>query len=122
MSQRYLLSTYTMEGDGQGEPPSPEEMQQYMDRINALEEEMRATGTFVFSGRLHGPDQAAVATPSEPDPVITDGPFPEAKEQIAGFYIISVDDHEAATQWAKKVSAAVNRPIEARPFVDTASA
>jgi hypothetical protein len=122
MSQRYLLSTYTMEGEGQGKPPSPEEMQQHMDRITTLEAEMRSTGTFVFSGRLHGPDQAAVVTPGEHDPVVTDGPFPEAKEQIAGFYIIDAADHEAATQWAKRVSACINRPIEARAFADHDSA
>ena len=38
--------------------------------------------------------------------MINDGPFPEAKEQIAGFWIIAADDLEAALTWAEKASAA----------------
>ena len=115
MSQ-YLLSTYMVEGEVRGGPSTPEEMQAFMGRIIALEEEMDNTGTFVFGGALHGPDAATVVRHGDGDVVMTDGPFAEAKEHIAGFYIINADDLDAALAWADKVADATNHPIEVRPF------
>lgn len=115
MSQ-YLLSTFAVEGQAPGAPSSPEEMQTFMQRVIALEAEMDATGTFVFGGALHGPDAATVLRPGNGDVVMTDGPFVEAKEHIAGFYIINADDLDAALAWAGKVVNALNHPIEVRPF------
>jgi hypothetical protein len=87
-----------------------------MKRVAALEAEMEASGTFVFGGALHGPDAATVVRVSGGDLVMTDGPFVEAKEHIAGFYIINADDLDAALAWAGKVVDATNHPIEVRPF------
>ncbi len=118
MSQ-YLLSTYAVEGGAPGAPPSPEEMQGFMQRVIALEAEMDASGTFVFGGALHGPDAATVVGVSGGDVVMTDGPFAESKEHIAGFYIINADDLDEALVWAGKVADATNHPIEVRPFFAT---
>jgi hypothetical protein len=118
---QYLLSTYGVAGEPEASPPSPEDMQLAMEHINALEAEMKATGTFVFSARLTDPDQANVLTVSDSDVLVTDGPFPEAKEQIAGFYIIDADDHDSAMNWAKKVTECIGRPIEARAILHSAS-
>jgi hypothetical protein len=114
MSQ-YLLSTYAVEGGVPG-APTPEEMQAFMERVVALEAEMDASGTFVFGGALHGPDAATVVSLNDDDVVMTDGPFAESKEHIAGFYIINADDLDAALAWAGKVADATNHPIEVRPF------
>lgn len=113
MSQ-YLLSTYSVEGDVPGAPPTPEEMQEFMGRVIALEAEMDESGTFAFGGALHGSDAATVVRPG--DAVMTDGPFAESKEHIAGFYIINADDLDAALAWADRVADATNHPIEVRPF------
>ncbi len=118
MSQ-YLLSTYSVESEDAPEMPSPDDMQQMMQGIIALEAEMDATGTFVFGGHLHGPDAATVVKQDDAEAIMTDGPFVEAKEHIAGFYIINADDLDAALGWAGKVSACVNRPIEVQPFAAT---
>jgi hypothetical protein len=115
MSQ-YLLSTYAVEGEVPGAPRTPEAMQAFMERVAALEAEMEASGTFVFGGALHGPDAATVVRVRDGDPVMTDGPFVEAKEHIAGFYIINADDLDAALAWAGKVADATNHPIEVSPF------
>ena len=115
MSQ-YLLSTDAVEGEVPGAPATPEEMQAFMGRVIALEAEMEAGGTFVFGGALHGPDAATVVRLRKGDVVMTDGPFAESKEHIAGFYIINADDLDAALAWADKVANAVNHPIEVRPF------
>jgi len=113
---QYLLSTYAVEGEAGGAPQAPEEMQAFMRRVVALEDEMEATGTFVFGGALHDPDASTVLRSGEGDVVMTDGPFVEAKEHIAGFYIINADDLDAALVWARKVVDAINHPIEVRPF------
>ena len=118
---QYLLSTYAVEGEVPGAPSTPEEMQTFMERVTALEAEMDASGTFVFSGglQLHGPDPATVVRVSDGEVVMTDGPFAESKAQIAGFYIINADDLDAALVWAGKVADATNHPIEVRPFQAT---
>src|SRR5262245_2984327 len=113
---QYLLSTYAVEGEVPGAPRTPEELQAFMRRVVALEAEMEASGTFVFGGALHDPEAATVLRVSDGDLVMTDGPFVEAKEHIAGFYIINADDLDAALTWARKVVDAVNHPIEVRPF------
>lgn len=113
---QYLLSTYMVEGDVPGAPGSPEEMQEFMGRIIALEAEMDESGTFLFGGALHGPDAATVVRTGDADAVMTDGPFAESKEHIAGFYIINAEDLDAAMAWATKVAAATQHPIEVRPF------
>ena len=115
MSQ-YLLSTYAVEGEVPGAPQTPEEMGAFMERVAALEAEMAASGAFVFGGALHGPDAATVVGVRDGDLVMTDGPFVEAKEHIAGFYIINADDLDAALAWAGKVVDAIGHPIEVRPF------
>ena len=91
-------------------------MQAFMERVIALEAEMDASGTFVFGGALHGPDAATVVRVGDGDVVMTDGPFVESKEHIAGFYIINADDLDASLAWASKVVDALNHPIEVRPF------
>jgi hypothetical protein len=113
---QYLLSTYAVEGEVAGAPSSPEEMKQFMDRVVTLEDEMEATGTFVFGGALHDPDAATVLRAAEGGAVMTDGPFVESKEHIAGFYIINAVDLDAALGWARKVVDAIDHPIEVRPF------
>ena len=118
MSQ-YLLSTYAVAGEPSQEPPPPEAMQAMMERIIGLEAEMDATGTFVFGGHLHGPDAATVVRMDDTELIMTDGPFVESKEHIAGFYIINTDDLDAALAWAGRVSACVGRPIEVQPFAGT---
>ncbi len=113
---QYLLSTYAVEGEAPGAPRTPEEMQAFMQRVVALEAEMEASGTFVFGGALHDPEAATVIGVRDGKLVMTDGPFVEAKEHIAGFYVINADDLDAALAWARKVVEAVNHPIEVRPF------
>ena len=52
----------------------------------------------------------------EGDVITTDGPFPETKEQLGGFWIVDVADLDAAMAWATKASAACRGPVEVRPF------
>jgi hypothetical protein len=116
---QYLLSVHTgADGGAQpAEPMRPEQGQQML----ALEEEMKATGAWLFSGRLTEPDMATVVRVSAGDALTTDGPFVESKEHLAGFYIVEADDLDAALGWATKTAAIIGMPIEVRPFWDTRS-
>jgi hypothetical protein len=116
---RYLLSVHTVAGEVRT-PMTDEEMQQSWKQIAILEEEMRSTGAWVFSGRLHDPDTATVVRLSGGEVLTTDGPFVEAKEHLGGFYIIQGEDLDAALTWASKVTTAIKVPIEVRPFADFA--
>jgi hypothetical protein len=111
----YQLSVHSVEGQAR-EPMTDEQMREFAERIGALEEEMKSADALVFSGRLEGPDAATVVRTSEGATMTTDGPFAETKEHIAGFYIIEAEDLDAALGWASKVTAAINAPIEVRPF------
>jgi len=53
---------------------------------------------------------------SDGEALTTDGPFAEAKEHLGGFYIIEAEDRDSALAWASKVTTAVAKPIEVRPF------
>ena len=116
MSQ-YLLSVHSVEGESR-EPMTPEEMQESMECVMALEADMKESGTFVFGGQLHDSDTATVVR-DDGGLSMTDGPFAEAKEHIAGFYIIEADDLDDALAWAGKVVEAIRVPIEVRPFFAT---
>jgi hypothetical protein len=116
---QYLLSLHTSPGENP-EPRSPEEMQAFMAAITAVESDLRSSGAFVFSARLHDSDTASVVRQTTPDLVVTDGPYVESKEHIAGFYIIDAPDLDDALAWAGRVVDAVGAPIEVWPFVDTA--
>jgi hypothetical protein len=112
---QYLLSAHSVEGEGR-EPMTDEEMQRSWKQVIALEQEMKSSGAWVFSGRLHGPDTATVVRISDGQVLATDGPFAESKEHLGGFYIIEAADIDAALAWASKVTRAIDAPIEVRPF------
>jgi hypothetical protein len=116
----YLLSVHTVEGDRR-EPPTEEQMRQFMEQIGMLEQEMKSAGAWLFSGRLHEPDTATVVRISNGEVLTTDGPFAESKEHLGGFYIIKAEDLDAALTWAAKTTRAVGMPIEVWPFADVAT-
>lgn len=112
---QYLMSVYYVEGE---ETPSDEVMQQMYADVDTLNKKMKDAGVWVFGGGLHTPDTATVVRAQDGDVLTTDGPFPEAKEQIGGFWIIEAPDLDAALDWASQASAACLGPVEVRPFQD----
>jgi hypothetical protein len=111
--KRYLLSMYQPDGPA----PPPEVLDPIMRDLNALEQEMKAAGVWVFSGGLHDPGTATVLRLRDDEVLVTDGPYVEGKEHIGGFTIIKAPDLDAALEWARRYARAVARlPIEVRPF------
>lgn len=111
---QYLLSVHT--NGKPREPMSAAEVREGFARIAPLEAEMKSSGALVYSGRLLEPQAATVVRMTDGKVLTTDGPFIEAKEVIAGFYIIEAEDLDSALEWAAKTTAAINAPIEVRPF------
>ena len=116
--KQYLLSIYQPDG----EPPPPDVLAKVMRDVNALSQEMKAAGAWVFAGGLHPPSTATVVRLADGDVLTTDGPFAEGKEHIGGFHIIKAADLDAALEWARKLARALtldgrtSLPIEVRPF------
>ena len=97
----------------------PETSQQVWAGVDSLGDRLTDAGAFVFKGGMHGgPESATVVRQSGGDFLLTDGPYTETKEHLAGFWIINADDLDAALEWAKQASVAEQRPIEVRPFFD----
>ncbi len=112
MSQ-YLLAVHYV--DGEGATPA-DEMQEAYARVNAFNEELQASGAWVFAGGLHEPSIATVVRSKGGQVVTTDGPFSEAKEQIGGFWVVNAPDLDAALELAARGSEACGGPVEVRPF------
>jgi len=97
----------------------PEQTRQVWADVNALGDRLTDAGAFVFQGGIDGgAESATVVRQSGGDFLLTDGPYTETKEHLAGFWIINAADLDEALEWAKLTAAAQQRPIEVRPLFD----
>lgn len=87
-----------------------------MAAIDVFNDQLQAGGQWVFAGGLSSPDAATVIDNRGNTPIITDGPFVESKEFLAGFWIIEAPDLDIALKLAAQGSKACNRRVEVRPF------
>ncbi len=85
--------------------------------IDAFNEGLKAEGRWVFAGGLAAPSTATVIDNRGGEAVLTDGPFVESKEYLAGFWIIEAPDLDVALKLATDGSKACNRKVEVRPFL-----
>ena len=105
-----------------------EEVEAHLDYYRALHRELVASGELVDSKILAGPDLAKVVTgDGVTAPVVTDGPFQEFKEWIAGYQIVDVDSEARAIEIAAKISAVpgeggvpTEQPIQVRLIMEDA--
>jgi hypothetical protein len=84
--------------------------------IDVFNERLQAEGHWVFAGGLGAPSSATVVDNRGEAAIVTDGPFLESKEYLAGFWIIEAADLDVALKLATEGSKACNRKIEVRPF------
>jgi hypothetical protein len=110
---QYLLFVHYVDGQ---EPPAPEVVEQMQAGVGAFNEELQASGSWVFAGGLETPDTSTVVREQDGAIVTTDGPFAEAKEHIGGFWILTAEDLDEALRWAEKATRACQGPVEVRPF------
>jgi hypothetical protein len=111
---QYLLALHKADDD----ELSDEEMRQVWAGVNELADRMTDAGAYVFKSGLLPAASATVVRQSGGEFLITDGPYAETKEHLAGFWIINAADLDEALEWAKLATAAELRPIEVRPFFE----
>ncbi|MEU7878841.1 YciI family protein [Microbispora bryophytorum] len=85
--------------------------------IDVFNDRLRTEGHWVFAGGLASPSTATVIDNRGGEAMVTDGPFLESKEYLAGFWIIEAADLDAALTLAAEGSKACNRKVEVRPFL-----
>jgi hypothetical protein len=124
---RYLLGVNFEGGvvDTTMEDWKPEEVEAHLDHYRALHEELVDSGELVQSEVLVGPDLAKIVTSDGTAPVVTDGPFQEFKEWLAGFQIVDVESEERVIEIAARLSAVpgpdgvpTQQPIQVREVMD----
>lgn len=113
--KHYLMSMYQPDAP----PPPPEVLDPIMEQLGALEQEMKDSGVWVFSGGLHPPSTATVLRAKDDEVLVVDGPFAEVKEMLGGFTIFMAEDLDAALAWGRRYAGIVGLPIEIRPFAFT---
>src|SRR5687767_1911640 len=105
--KQYLLSVYQPDGD----PPASVDLEQVMRDVEALDQEMKEAGVWVFADGLAHASTATVVRMQGEEALITDGPYVEGKEHLGGFTIIRAPDLDAALEWGRKSARATTLPI-----------
>jgi hypothetical protein len=77
-------------------------------------EALKEAGVLITLDGLHPPSAGARVSFPGGKPIVTDGPFTEAKEVIGGYWMIEVESLAEAIAWAKKCPASSNETIEIR--------
>jgi len=122
---KYMLMMHTpRDMSGGMESWSPEDVKNHIEFQHRFDRELTEAGEMVFNEGLTFPDQALVVRADDKGaPVVTDGPFPESKEFLIGFWIVDVATAERAYEIAATASSApgpggqaLGIPIEVRPI------
>ena len=121
---KFMLMMNAPRGDGDWNVVNwaPSDLAAHIDFMKAFGKELKNAGELVGAEGLASPGQARlVRAGSAGTPEVTDGPFAESKEFLAGYWIVDVDSPERAYEIAAQASAApgiggkpLNMPIEVR--------
>jgi hypothetical protein len=120
---KYMMMMHTPRGTGdyQVSQWSPDDFKAHIAFMHAFNQELMDAGERVDAQGLAAPGEAKLVRAGKDGAPVTDGPFPEAKEFLAGYWIIDVDSPERAYELAAKASAApgpggvpLNMAIEVR--------
>ena len=95
---RYMMLIYSREDDS----ATPEQLQQVAASHGAMMEEAARRGIFRAAEPLAPSSTATTVRTEEGRVLLTDGPFAETKEQLAGYYILDCKDLDEAIEWAAR--------------------
>jgi hypothetical protein len=95
-------------------PPDVKHDPERMAAMMRYNEALRDAGVLITLDGLHPPSMGARVSFTTGKPIVTDGPFTEAKEVLGGYWMIEVDSLQAAIDWAKKCPATASEIIEIR--------
>jgi hypothetical protein len=112
---KYLLTFVVEEG---AMDSSPEEMRDALERWSAFDREAADAGALIACEPLEeSSTSTTLRVPRDGEPMLTDGPFAESKEQLGGFCLLECADADEALEWARKVPLREGS-IEIRPIMD----
>lgn len=113
---KYVLALISEEGGM--DDASPEEMKAVMDRWQDYTKDAVDNGAFIAGNALQPSESATTVTIKEgEEPIVSDGPFAESKEQLGGFYLIECKDLDEALDYAKRIPFQQGT-VEVRPVMD----
>jgi hypothetical protein len=100
-------------------PDSPQAQQEFAE-YGTFTEDIRANGQFVSGAPLQTTETATTVRVGGDggEPVLSDGPFAETKEWLAGYYLLECADLDTATAQAARIPAARHGAIEVRPVME----
>lgn len=99
---------------------SPAERDEINKRADELFEEVTTSGEFVAGSALAEPALTRTAAYRDGVPAVTDGPYLEAKEQLAGYFVLDCETPERAAEIAARFPDARFGAVEVRPIMDMA--
>jgi hypothetical protein len=114
---QYLISVLFDPTDTATANATPAATDEEMAAIDVFNEQLQADGHWVFAGGLASPSSATVIDGRDGEAVLTDGPYVETKEYVAGFWIIEAPDLDVALRLATLGSKSCNRRVEVRPVL-----
>jgi hypothetical protein len=94
---------------------SPAEARAEMPKWMAYTQALSDEGAFVSADALQPIATATTVRVRGDERLVSDGPFAETKEALAGYYVIDVADREAALDWAARIPSATRGSVEVRP-------
>ena len=114
---RYLMLIY---GDEQASMQKSEEEQNAgFAEWMQFDQEIQAAGVTTAGEALQPTSTATTVADGGGEPLVTDGPFAETREQLGGYYVLDVKDLDAAIEWAHKCAAATDTvKLELRPIME----
>jgi hypothetical protein len=114
---QYMLLIYD-DADTSPAPDSPEAQQEFAE-YGTFTEDIRTKGQLVSGAPLQATDTATtVRINGTGEAVLSDGPFAETKEWLAGYYLLDCPDLDTATAQAARIPAARHGAIEVRPVME----
>ena len=113
---RYMLLIYGDES--RWATMSEAEQQSNMQQWMTYDSEIRAAGVTQQGDALQSVGTATTVRLNGGEPLVTDGPFAETKEQLGGFYLLDVPNLDEAIKWAHKCPGARGGRLELRPVME----
>jgi hypothetical protein len=112
----YMLTLISEEGGM--DDASPEGMKAVMDQWDSFTKESVENGAFIAGEALQPKETASTVRIKEgAEPIVSDGPFAESKEQLGGFYLLECKDLDEALDYARKIPFR-DGWVEVRPVMD----
>ena len=102
---KFMLAMNVPKGPYQMAGWSPEDIKRMVEFMHTVNRDLKGAGQLVVAEGLSAPDQARIVkADTDGSPIVTDGPFAESKEFIAGFWIIQVSSADEAYKVAARIS------------------